>query len=444
MNSKWLRWSLASSLAVLGAPACESLPEVSIPQFTDGGLVRDGTALSREQLYVFEGMFAAEQGSKVFGDELAVRTSRGTVSLLTDKYSGYGVLSAACLRDGRVVVEGYWQYPTRTDAGLVRLFVEPPELAAELCAGEVLEPAGDLVLAGYYGEGDEFPNLPVRFSFSRELQPWRGRFYNVAHHGACENTDYCGVSPNSMETVRLAERIGSNAAELDVRLTRDGIPILFHDPGLSSSLVQGLFCNGRVAELTLAELRGNCRLRYGEVLPTLEELIDMVIDETELEGLYLDMKVADAVLPSARLAAAALARLNERNTNDDPTDDRRVGLLVAIPTEEVLDAWRTTKATLEAEGIEVPPCLLEYDPDLVISEGCVAWGPTWTEGPQAENVQRVRAAGSGTIFWTINQSDFIDEFLVRAQPDGVITARAAQLFVRYQQIGTPPPERSMP
>lgn len=442
MNSRaWCKWIVG---CFVGASACEQTNEVSIPMFTDGGLLRGGTPLSREQLYVFEGMFATEQGSKVLGDELAVRTSRGTVSLLTDKYAGFAVLGAACLTDRRVVVEGYWQYPTRADAGLVRLFVEPPEIAESLCSGAVPTEQAALVLDGYYGEGDEFPRVPLRLAWSRELKPWRNRFYTVAHHGACENTDYCGVSPNSLETVRLAERIGSNAAELDIRLTRDGIPILFHDPALSSSLVRGLFCNGTIAELSLAEIRGNCQLRYGETIPTLAELLDFVIDETEMEGLYLDMKVPEAILPAARLVAAARERVRERNENDDPNDDRQVGFVVAIPKEPVLDAWRSARSTLEMEGIEVPPCLIEYDPELVISEGCVAWGPTWTEGPQAENVQRVRAAGSGTIFWTINQSDFVDEFLIRAQPDGVITSRAAQLFVRYQKIGTAPPEGSMP
>lgn len=442
MNSRMVHALLFC--VTIALQACEQTPEVSIPAFTDGGLLRGGAALGREQLYLFEGMYRAERGSTTFGDELAVRTSRGTVSLLTDRHAGFAVLGAACLEDQRVVVEGYWQYPTRVEAGLVRLFVQPPELAASLCSGATPAPSTALVLEGHYGDDDEFPSTPLRIVWSRDLRPWRGRFYTVAHHGACENTDYCGVTPNSLETVRLAERTGANAAELDVRLTRDGVPVLFHDPTLSSSLVQGLFCNGGIADLSLAELRGNCRLRYGEAIPTLSELLAMVIDETELEGLYLDIKVPEAILPAARLVAAARAELAERNANDDPGDDRHVGFVVAIPKASVLDAWREARSTLQAEGIAVPPCLIEYDPDLVISEGCVAWGPTWTEGPQPENVQRVRAAGSGTIFWTINQSDFVDEFLIRAEPDGVITSRPAQLFVRYQKLGAEPPEGSMP
>ena len=294
-------------VAALVIASCEASPEATIPTFTDGGLLRNGTALKRDQLLMFEGMFDATSGEDLFGPQLAVRTSPGTVSLLTDKNAGFSVLESACLPDNRVVLEGYWQYPTRVEAGLVRLFVEPPAVAEALCDGEELEPDTELTLSGTYGEDSEFPAKPLTLKWNRALKPWRGTFFNVAHHGACEITDHCGATPNSIESVRLAERIGSNAAELDVRVTRDGIPIFFHDPGLSGSLVKGTFCKGTVAELSLAELRGSCQLQYGEAIPTVQEMIDMMVNETEHEGIYLDIKVPGATLPVSRI----VSKLNE-------------------------------------------------------------------------------------------------------------------------------------
>lgn len=435
MSSKIRFLALAASLCL----DCQETPEVSIPMFPDGGLLRTGSALSRDQLMTFEGMFGLSAGSAIFGNQVAVRTSPGTVSVLTDKDAGFAVLGSACLPDGRVVVEGYWQYPTQAEAGLVRVFVGPEERAKALCNGEAPAPATSFTLQGYYGHGDEFPRQPLSFAWSRELKPWRGRFFTVAHHGACENTDHCGASPNSLESIRLAERVGSNAAELDVRITRDGVPILFHDPGLSRTLVKGLFCNGQVADLTLPELMGACQLHYGETIPTVEQALDMMVDETELEGVYLDMKVAEAVEPTARIVSRFMTK---RVSSDGGIADkkRRFTAVIGIPKEDVLSAWHGAKAALQAEGLAIPACLVEYDPNIVISEGCIAWGPTWTEGPQPDEVQRVRAAGAGTIFWTINQSDFIDAFLTASHPNGIISARAALLFYRYQTIGTPPPE----
>jgi len=423
---------------------CEQSDELTIPQFPDGGLLRSGQLLSRDQLLMFEGMYTVPQGVPLFGEQVAVRTSPGTVSVLSEKNAGFSVLGAACMPDRRVVVEGYWQYPMLLDAGLVRLFVGPSEFSDALCDGETPDPDTSFELDGHFGSDSEFPRQPLTLRWSRQLKPWRDRFFTVAHHGACENTDHCGAAPNSLESIRLAERVGSNAAELDVRITRDGIPILFHDPGLSRTLVRGTFCNGQVADLSLAELMGSCELRYGELIPTVEQTLDMMVNETEMEGVYLDMKVPGAVLPTSRLVVKLMAELEARNTNSDPSDDRKFGALVAITTDEVLAAWHETKAQLTKEGLPIPPCLAEKDAETVIAEGCVAWGPTWTKGPQADKVQLARAAGAGTIFWTINQSEFINEFLTVAQPDGIISARAALLFYRYQTIGTPPPIRPMP
>jgi glycerophosphoryl diester phosphodiesterase len=384
-------------------------------------------------------MFGISQGTDLFGDQVAVRTSPGTISVLTDEHAAFSVLESACLPDRRVVVEGYWQYPLDADAGLLRVFVDPPELAERFCSGEAPPPTTDFELNGHYGNDSDFPRKPIKFTFRKELQPWRGRFLTTAHHGACEGTDHCGASPNSLESIRLAERIGSNAAELDVRITRDGFPILFHDPGLSKSLVRGTFCNGQVAELSLPELLGACELRYGELIPTVEEALEMMVDETELEAAYLDMKVPGAVLPAARLVSQLNARLRERNTNADLDDDRHFTAAIAITTEEVRTAWHDAKDALTKEGLEIPACLLEYDPDLVLSEHCVAWGPTWTEGPKVDDVKRLQDKGVATIFWTINQSEFIKDFLVQANPHGIVSARAAMLFYLYQTVGTPPP-----
>ena len=433
---------LSSALAALAA-GCESSGEASIPQFPDGGLLRQGTALTRGQLYLFEGMYNVAQGSDIFGDGLAVRTSKGTVSLMTDKFNGFSVNGAACLPDGRVVVEGYWQYPTELEAGLVRLFVDPPEVAAAICAGDAPTPDTSLALVGAYGDGNDFPTHPLTLNWLHENKPWRGRFFNTAHHGACEGTDHCGASPNSLETIRLAERVGSNVAEVDVRITRDGIPVMFHDPGLSRSLVRGVFCNGSVADLSAAELLGSCEYRYGEKIPTLEQMLDFLVNETEYEGAYLDMKVGGAVLPSARIIAKVNADLKARNEDDDPDNDRKFAPALAITTEEVRNAWHDAKVQLEKEGIELPTCLFEYDPDLVVSEGCKAWGPTWTAGSQPDNVQMLRDQGVITIFWTINQSDFMKDFLEQSKPNGIITGRASTLFYLYQTMGTVPPAPGM-
>jgi len=440
MNTKIFAFALA-----IGAPFllsnCEQAMEVSIPSFPDGGLLRNGSPLLRDQMkFGFEGFFSVTKGSDLLGDSASVITKPGTVSILTNKHAGFAVMGAACLADKQLVIEGYWQYPTRADAGLVRLFVNPPELAQAFCNGETPAPDTGFDLVGTYGEGNDIPTKPLALRWQHELKDWRNTFFTTAHHGACESTDHCGVSPNSIETIRLAERIGSNAVELDVRVTRDGIPILFHDPSFSASLVRGLFCNGSVHDLSFAEMRGSCLMRYGEQIPTVDAALNMMVNETELEGAYLDLKTAESVLPTARL----VAKLNQSM----PTG-RNFHALMGLPTDDVLEAWRSAKTTLANEGLPIPDCLLEYDTDKVVAEGCVGWGPTWTAGPQADEVQRLHEHKDEngdpdyirTIFWTINEQEFLEGFLTTAKPDGIITARSALLFHTYQLIGTVPQPR---
>ncbi len=235
--------------------------------------------------------------------------------------------------------------------------------------------------------------------------------YTVAHHGACEATDHCGVSPNTIESIspRRAHRLERRRVGRP-RHARRGPGLVSPIRTLSRSLVRGLFCNGAFNQLSLAELRGACMARYGEQIPTLEAALDMMIKETELEGAYLDEKTADGVLESARLVAYADADMRQRNaTNDASEKDRKFSALIGIPTDEVLDAGapprprskpnsprkpRTPGAgPARARAPQVPARIRRRQGDC---RAVRCLGPTWTSGPQPENVQKLRDHDSNT------------------------------------------------
>lgn len=68
----------------------------------------------------------------------------------------------------------------------------------------------------------------------------------IAHRGAS------GSAPeNTLPAFELAVRQGADALELDVRLTRDGVPVVLHDATLDRTTDQ----QGPLGALTLAELR---------------------------------------------------------------------------------------------------------------------------------------------------------------------------------------------
>ncbi|MFF9866778.1 glycerophosphodiester phosphodiesterase [Streptomyces sp. NPDC013953] len=83
----------------------------------------------------------------------------------------------------------------------------------------------------------------------------------VAHRG-----DPYRVRENTLASVRSALARGADAVEIDVRLTRDGVPVLLHDDSLKR--LWGI--DRPLARLSLAELRG---LTGEEGVPTLRDAL---------------------------------------------------------------------------------------------------------------------------------------------------------------------------
>lgn len=423
-------WRRTARRLLLAGAFCASLPACSLggsdaeaPAFPDGGLLRNAAPLERARLLGGEGLFDSAVGSDLFGPDVAIRTSIETLTITSGQDARYAVLRPGCLPGGQAIFEGYWHGPREGRFGLIRLAAAADEGGRNLCEGT--PKPDEFVLRGHYGHDAELPDYALTLRKTAPLKPFRGRFFSIGHRGACENTDNCGASSNGLSSFRLIDQVGGNGVEMDVHITRDGVPVIFHDPKLSGSLVRGAFCRGTIADISLAELRANCSLENGELLPTLEEALATLIDLTELELVYLDTKTPDVVAAMLPLVQKANARAIARG--------RMFRALVGLPKESVKDAW------IAAHPPDDVDCLLEYDSDLAVELGCRVWAPTWTAGPLLDQVARVKAAGLGVFYWTMSQDGFIEQFLEQAQPTGIVTGRAGLTFYLYQKHGTVPP-----
>ena len=107
----------------------------------------------------------------------------------------------------------------------------------------------------------------------------------IGHRGAAAY-----APENTLEGIHTAADMGIEWVELDVKLTKDDVPIIFHDDTLDRT-TNG---SGPVAEKTLEELRElECGSWFGDSfagirIPTLEEAVEVLI-EREL-GLNLEIK----------------------------------------------------------------------------------------------------------------------------------------------------------
>lgn len=120
----------------------------------------------------------------------------------------------------------------------------------------------------------------------------------VAHRG------YAARAPeNSLAAVRLAVAYGADMVEVDVHLTRDGVPVVLHDATLDRTTTG----RGPVREWTFRELREQVEIRGapGGPVPTLSEVLALTRGRVPLA---VEVKPGDAAEEVLRAIAEAGAR----------------------------------------------------------------------------------------------------------------------------------------
>lgn len=99
----------------------------------------------------------------------------------------------------------------------------------------------------------------------------------VGHRGAAGH-----VTGNTLASLIKALALGVDFVEVDVRATRDGHPVVFHDRRVDGT-TDG---TGAVSELTLEEMR-RLRTADGQPIPALDEALACINNRV---GLMLDIK----------------------------------------------------------------------------------------------------------------------------------------------------------
>lgn len=109
--------------------------------------------------------------------------------------------------------------------------------------------------------------LMPRMTHRPDCSALRGHYY--AHRGLHDNA--AGVPENSMAAFRRAVEQGYGM-EMDVQLTRDGVPVVFHD----ASLLRVCGTDRQVAECTFEELQQFPLFGTEERIPRFEDFLALV------------------------------------------------------------------------------------------------------------------------------------------------------------------------
>ncbi len=384
--------------------SCSLEYEPVIPQFSDAeSLLDDVPVLDTSRGKMMNGVYHVRVGKGEFGDSVVLHFTRGGPSIFCEKNGAFMIMESG-IRGDTVALEGYWRYAYGRETGRVRFVVPPEEGGASIAQG--LQPEV-LVLRGRTGGVTGLLERPVELAFGRPLRQRAESFLVIGHRGGARNSDLHPVSENSLPMLRFAERIGCNAVEIDIRLTADRVPVLFHDETISNRLVQGDFLVGPISAYTWSQLRRYARLVNGEQIPLFDDALKTIVEETGIGFVWLDVKspdVIDGILPIVDKYRKRARQLG-----------RNVDFLIGLPSDDIYDALDRIPAP------DRPPSLCELDPSRASAINASVWGPRWTLGIQSTEVARMHAEGRRVVSWTIDTQDILAQFLREGDFDGIVT-----------------------
>ena len=268
--------------------SCDTDLSVIVPDHGDRSILDQTIPLSEEAKNKLSGVYQVTEGSDHFGNQVVIKWSGNYISVFGQKNADYCVLQGGS-NGSEVLFEGYWRYATNTETGLVEFRI------SEASGGDFLISDGDSVgieLTGLYGSDNNNPDRQVTFRYSRPFSArvTEKKFYIFAHRGGGRTSDLLPASENTTEIINLAERYGANAIEIDVKLSQDGVPFLYHDETINLRLTQKGPIWGNIEDFSFAQLRSFITLINGERIPSLHETLEFVLEQTDLKLVWLDMK----------------------------------------------------------------------------------------------------------------------------------------------------------
>jgi glycerophosphoryl diester phosphodiesterase len=205
-----------------------------------------------------------------------------------------------------------------------------------------------------------------------------GRPLVFGHRGAAAS-----APENTLLGVRVARDAGADGVEIDIRATRDGECVVFHD-----ATIARLCGDDRpIGGMTLADLRS---LRVGgQPIPTLDELLE------EASGLHVNVEIKTDGAKAAGLERAAASRLERHE----------VSAWISS-----FDPWALRRFRRAAPGAAIGILVDDGDGarlarrDVGARLGVAALHPHWSLCT-TELVARAHRANRAVVTWTVNDTD---------------------------------------
>lgn len=410
---KYIFTLLISTLVLI---SCNSdIPVIGIPEHGDNGLLSDTYRLSPEMKKNIEGIYNVSQGANYFGEQVVLKfTGQDYLSIFTGKNTAFFVLKGGYL-DSTIIFEGYWRFANGSSTGLVSLHIKKEDGGNELVSG--IKP-NNIRIKGIYGNNTANPSSLLTFEFDSKLKVEAGiDFQIIGHRGGGRNIDRLGASENSLEIIRMASRFGATGIEIDIQLTKDSIPILYHDENFSRRLIDEEFFIGPLSNYTYKQISAFCILKNGEEIPTLREALETIIAETNLKFVWLDIKSKGILHKIAPIQYEFIDKASQVN--------RDLKIVLGMPTNTVVEDY------LNLMNKTNNPALCELSLDKTINVGATIWAPRWSAGFSEDDINEAHNSGLGFYIWTLDEPDIINNYMNKFDIDGVLSNYPSLIAYEY-------------
>jgi glycerophosphoryl diester phosphodiesterase len=207
--------------------------------------------------------------------------------------------------------------------------------------------------------------------------------------------------------VQYAERLGATALEVDVRPTKDGVPVMYHDNTLNLRLVQKCGLVGGIEDYTYEQIQTLVRNIHGEKIATYREILDAALYTTKIRVVYTDTKPT--------MPVAQLYEIQQEFKTKAAAAGRQFEVLIGLPSEEKINEFKAIPNYKES------PSLCETTVEETEALNSRVWCPRFTQGTQNDLVAQVHAQGRRAFTWTVDDPAYMQEFLTNGNFDGFVT-----------------------
>ena len=247
--------------------------------------------------------------------------------------------------------------------------------------------------------------MPSKSAILPYLSPALPRIF--AHRGFAAAK---GLVENTIPAFEAAVRLGATHIESDIQVTKDGVPVLFHDSDLFR--VAGL--PRKVHELSLEELH-EIELAPGVRIPSLEEALKLLPEAR----FNLDLKVWAAVSPSVEIIRENGAEDRVLLTSFSDRRRARAVRLLGTPVAGSAGSSRVIALWLAA-ALRLRPAIGWLAKPVQALQIPTSIGRIRFDSPRF--MRQMKRAGLEIHFWTINDADEMNR-LISIGADGIVTDR---------------------